>query len=70
MVGIPKSISFHIRQSFTQHMISSHLAIRQSIMPCTNSILFWIEKLMKFVSTSIRYGGPRSVLWDKNSLNH
>jgi hypothetical protein len=23
---------------------------------------------MKFVSTNIRYGGPKSVLWDKNRL--
>ena len=35
-------------------------------MPCTSSILFWIEKLIKLVSTRIRKGGPRSVLCDKN----
>ena len=45
--------------------MSSHFAIKQSIMPCTSSILFWIEKLMKFVSTNTRNGGPRSVLCDK-----
>jgi hypothetical protein len=47
--------------------IDSHLAIKQSIMPCTSSILFWIEKLIKFVSTSMRNGGPRSVLCDRKS---
>ena len=29
----------------------SHLAYRQSIMLCTMSSLFWMEKLMKLVST-------------------
>lgn len=48
-------------------MVDSHFAMRQSIIPCTNSILFWIEKLIKFVSTSILNGGPRSELCDKNS---
>ena len=44
--------------------------MRQSIIPWTSSSLFWIEKLMKLVSTSIRKGGPRSVLWERKSLEH
>lgn len=35
-------------------MVGIHLAIKQSIIPCTSSILFWIEKLIKLVSTKIR----------------
>lgn len=46
---------------------NSHLAIKQSIIPWTSSILFWMEKLMKFVSTSMRNGGPRSLLCDRKS---
>lgn len=45
--------------------VGIHLASKQSIIPCTSSILFWIEKLMKLVSMRTRYGGPRAVLCDK-----
>jgi hypothetical protein len=33
------------------------------------SSLFWIEKLMKFVSSKIRYGGPKASLCVKNKLD-
>lgn len=36
-------------------------------MPWTSSILFWMLKLIKLVSTRTRYGGPRSVLCDRKS---
>ena len=65
IVGIPS----HQLSTLCGKRADIHLAIKQSIIPCTNSILFWIEKLMKFVSTSTRYGGPRSVLCDKNNLS-
>lgn len=55
------------RQPISSRMFDSHFAIKQSIMPCTSSILFWMLKLIKLVSTRTRYGGPRSVLCDKNS---
>jgi hypothetical protein len=45
--------------------VGIHFAIKQSIIPCTNSILFWIEKLIKLVSIRMRYGGPRAVLCDR-----
>lgn len=45
----------------------SLLAYRQSIIPCTNSILFCRLKLMKLVSTNTLYGGPSAVLcWKKS----
>ena len=65
IVGIPYNQLWTLRGTTAD----THFAIKQSIIPCTNSILFWIEKLMKFVSTSTRYGGPRSVLCDKNNLS-
>ena len=40
-----------------------HLASRQSISDFMMSNLFWIEKLIKFVSSNIRKGGPRAVLY-------
>jgi len=43
-----------------------HLAKRQSIIALYTSNLFLIEKLIKFVSTSTRKGGPREVLYWKN----
>lgn len=53
----------------TQHPVqSSHFAIKQSIIPWTSSILFWMEKLIKLVSTRTRYGGPRSVLCERKRL--
>ncbi len=36
-------------------------------MPWTSSILFCRLKLMKFVSTITRYGGPSAVLCEKKS---
>jgi len=62
-------VRFHSRPrlvTFPQR-VNSHLAIKQSIMPCTSSILFWMLKLIKLVSTSTRYGGPRSVLCERKS---
>jgi hypothetical protein len=38
----------------------------QSIIALYSSSLFLIEKLMKFVSTSTRKGGPKEVLYLKN----
>lgn len=32
-----------------------------------NCTLFWMEKLMKLVSTITRYGGPSAVLYLKNN---
>lgn len=42
------------------------MAYRQSIIDWMISSLFLIEKLMKFVSTIIWYGGPNWVLYLKN----
>ncbi|CAH0366460.1 unnamed protein product [Pelagomonas calceolata] len=47
-------------------MTGTHFASKQSVMPLTRSILFLIEKLMKFVSTITWKGGPRPVLCAKN----
>jgi len=43
-------------------ILNSHFAYRQSIIPFSKSNLFWIEKLMKLVSTKTRYGNPNEVL--------
>lgn len=48
-------------------MCGTHCAYRQSIIPFTRSILFLMEKLMKFVSTITLYGGPSAELCLKNS---
>jgi hypothetical protein len=42
--------------------MDSHLAYKASIMLLTISILFSSERLMKLVSTIIRYGGTRASL--------
>ncbi len=47
----------------------THFARRQSIIPCTTSILFLIEKLRKLVSTITWYGGPSCVLCAKNNAD-
>lgn len=44
----------------------THCAYKQSIMPFTRSILFFMLKLMKFVSTITLYGGPNAELCLKN----
>lgn len=46
-----------------------HLAYRQSITALNISSLFWIEKLIKFVSMRMWYGGPSWVLCEKKSAD-
>jgi hypothetical protein len=50
----------------TQSVIQGiDLANKQSIIDLTSSSLFWMEKLMKLVSTKTWYGGPRAALYLK-----
>ncbi len=51
-------------QSVTQGMT---LASRQSMPDLTISSLFLMAKLIKFVSSRMRYGGPSAVLYLKKS---
>ena len=62
MHGMPNTRQI-IRTSNTNRVL---FAYKQSIILFINSNLFWIEKLIKFVSTRIRYGGVNAALYLKN----
>ena len=65
MDGMPVNKKLRSRKAKKDRCL--HFAYRQSIIPDTSSSLFCKLKLIKFVSTSTRYGGPSEALCDKKS---